>query len=152
MALLEARGFTAGDFKTFHPGGSLGAQLAYAQDIMHTGDRLPLVDSGAPMDEALITMSEKGFGCVGVTDDKGQLIGMITDGDIRRNLDKNLPQLNVTKIMTKTPTTISPDTLAVDALRIMTAAPPKIMQIFVLTGGEPVGIIHMHDLLRAGLG
>ncbi len=152
VALLEARGFTAGDFKTFHPGGSLGAQLAYAQDIMHTGERLPLVGSDASMDTALTIMSEKGFGCVGVTDDTGQFIGMITDGDIRRNLDKNLPIMNVKKIMTHTPKTISPTTLAVDTLRVMTATPPKVMQIFVLTGGEPVGIIHMHDLLRAGLG
>ncbi|MBL4870632.1 MAG: KpsF/GutQ family sugar-phosphate isomerase [Robiginitomaculum sp.] len=151
VALLELRGFTAGDFKTFHPGGNLGAQLTFAQDIMHTGNHVPLVGHAALMDEALTIMSDKGFGCVGITDQAGQFIGMITDGDIRRNLHKDLPNLKAKHIMTTNPKTVTPQTLAVETLKIMTASPPKVMQIFVLLGGEPIGIIHMHDLLRAGL-
>ena len=151
VALLEARGFTAGDFKTFHPGGSLGAQLASASDLMHAGEHLPLVGEAETMEIALTIMGAKGFGCVGITDTNGALIGMITDGDIRRNLDKDLPKAAVTTIMTKAPKTIAPDMLAADALRVMTAVPPKVMQVFVVGAGKPVGILHMHDLLRAGL-
>lgn len=151
VALLESRGFTAGDFKEFHPGGSLGAQLQSVRDLMHIGERLPLVANTAHMETALEIMSEKGFGCVGVTDKAGKLSGIITDGDIRRNLDKDLPQVKIATIMTKTPKTISVDTLAAEALNIMTAKPPKVMQLFVLMDDKPVGIIHMHDLLRAGL-
>jgi len=151
VALLEARGFTAGDFKEFHPGGSLGAQLQSARDLMHVGDRLPLVSDDCQMEAALSVMSAKGFGCVGVTDKVGVLCGIITDGDIRRNLDKDLPKASVQSIMTKEPKTITSTTLAAEALNIMTASPPKIMQIFVLSTGKPVGIIHMHDLLRAGI-
>jgi len=151
VALLEARGFTAGDFKTFHPGGSLGAQLASASDLMHTGAHLPLVGDNETMEAALNMMGEKGFGCVGITDKNGMLIGMITDGDIRRNLDKDLPKAAVTSIMTQNPKTIAPDMLAADALRVMTAVPPKVMQVFVVDARNPVGILHMHDLLRAGI-
>jgi arabinose-5-phosphate isomerase len=151
VALLESRGFTAGDFKAFHPGGTLGAQLQTAQDLMHVGDRLPLVADSDQMETALSVMSEKGFGCVGVTDKTGILCGIITDGDIRRNLDKNLPNANVKTVMTKEPKTITPDILAAEALNIMTARAPKVMQVFVLLDEKPVGIIHMHDLLRAGI-
>lgn len=151
VALLESRGFTAGDFKAFHPGGTLGAQLQSAGDLMHGGDRLPLVADSADMETALEIMNTKGFGCVGVTDTRGHLCGIITDGDIRRNLDKNLPMAIVTSIMTRAPKTITPDILAAEALNIMTAQPPKVMQVFVLKDGLPMGIIHMHDLLRAGL-
>lgn len=151
VALLESRGFTPEDFKAFHPGGTLGAQLQSARDLMHTGERLPLVADSADMEAALSVMSEKGFGCVGVTDKAGHLCGIITDGDIRRNLDKDLPKANVKSVMTKAPKTIAPDILAAEALNIMTAKPPKVMQIFVLSDNKPVGIIHMHDLLRAGI-
>lgn len=152
VALLEARGFTAGDFKNFHPGGALGAQLAHASDLMHTGARLPLVASTEIMETALQTMSEKGFGCVGVTTPDGTLAGIITDGDIRRNLDKDLPKAAVTSIMTQTPKTIAPHILAAKTLHIMTSEPPKVMQMFVTQDQKPIGILHMHDLLRAGLG
>jgi len=151
VALLESRGFTAGDFKEFHPGGSLGAQLQTATDLMHTGARLPLVSDDANMETALEIMSEKGFGCVGVTDKAGVLCGIITDGDVRRNLDKDLARASVISIMTTGPKTITPDILAAEALNIMTARPPKVMQVFVLSDAKPVGIIHMHDLLRAGI-
>jgi arabinose-5-phosphate isomerase len=151
VALLESRGFTAGDFKEFHPGGTLGAQLQSARDIMHVGDHLPLVSDDAHMEAALSVMSAKGFGCVGITDKAGILCGIITDGDIRRNLDKDLPKASVKSIMTREPKTITSGTLAAETLNIMTAKLPKVMQIFVLSAGKPVGIIHMHDLLRAGL-
>ena len=151
VALLESRGFTPEDFKVFHPGGSLGAHLQSVQDLMHSGDRLPLVVDSADMESALTVMSEKGFGCVGVTDKAGKLCGIITDGDIRRNLDKDLPGAKATSIMTKEPKTVAPNILAAQALHMMTAQPPKVMQMFVLVDDKPVGIIHMHDLLRAGL-
>ncbi|HFB55061.1 MAG TPA: KpsF/GutQ family sugar-phosphate isomerase [Hellea balneolensis] len=151
VALLEARGFTAHDFKAFHPGGRLGAQMASASDLMHEGDHMPLVKTGTNMVIALETMSAKGFGCVGVVDPKGNLAGMITDGDIRRNLDKDLTKLDVDVIMTKAPKTIESDMLAIDALRYMTKEPPNVMQVFVVDGQKAIGILHMHDLIRAGL-
>jgi len=151
VCLLEARGFTAGDFKTLHPGGSLGAQLTTVADLMHTGDQMPVVGKKAKMSEALSVMGEKGFGCVGIVDGSGNLAGMITDGDIRRNLDKDLPKADVTEIMTQKPKTIEENTLAAEALHIMTGTLPKVMQVFVVTGGKPVGVLHMHDLLRAGI-
>ncbi|PHR92555.1 MAG: KpsF/GutQ family sugar-phosphate isomerase [Robiginitomaculum sp.] len=151
VALLEARGFTAGDFKTFHPGGALGAQLASAADLMHTGALMPIVDISEIMERALLVMGEKGFGCVGIVDANEALVGIITDGDIRRNLDKDLPKLSVKTIMTKNPKSIAPDILAAEALHIMTAETPKVMQVFVVKDEKPVGILHMHDLLRAGL-
>jgi arabinose-5-phosphate isomerase len=152
VSLLEARGFTAGDFKTLHPGGSLGAQLANVGDLMHSGNRMPLVAENAKMQEALHVMGEKGFGCVGIVNADGNLAGMITDGDIRRNLDKDLPKEDVTTIMTKSPKIAKSDMLAAEALHLMTGDLPKVMQIFVVDAGKPVGVLHMHDLLRAGLG
>lgn len=152
VALLEARGFTATDFKTFHPGGSLGAQLTGVADLMHTGDLMPIVTTEDNMDTALRIMGAQGFGCVGVVDANGTLTGIITDGDIRRNLDKDLPKANVTTIMTLNPKSIPADILAAEALHIMTAEAPKVMQVFVVENGKPVGILHMHDLLRARIG
>lgn len=149
VALLEARGFTAGDFKTFHPGGSLGAQLASAADLMHTGALMPIINDTDTMDTALIVMSSQGFGCAGVVNTDSELIGIITDGDIRRNLDKNLPKASATTIMTPNPKSIRADILAAEALHIMTAETPKIMQVFVVKNKKPIGILHMHDLLRA---
>lgn len=152
VALLEARGFTAGDFKQLHPGGALGAQLTLASDLMHSGKDMPLVSDNSDMRTALSELSKKGFGCVGLIDDTGNLTGIITDGDVRRNLDKDILGTQAEAIMTKNPKTIAPETLAADALRIMTTEPPKITQVFVIDDGKPVGILHMHDLLRAGLG
>ena len=151
VALLEARGFTSKDFKTFHPGGALGAQLSCVSDLMHTGAHMPLVNVDARMDSALEVMSDKGFGCVGITGAHGKLVGIITDGDIRRNLDKDLPHAHVKTIMTAHSKTIAPDALAAQALHFMTAQAPKVMQIFVIENDKPVGILHMHDLLRAGI-
>ena len=150
VALLEAKGFTAKDFKTYHPGGKLGATLATVSELMHTGDALPLTASGTAMAEALKVMSDKGFGCVGVIRD-GQLMGMVTDGDIRRHLSNDISNQPIDAIMTRTPKTTTGERLAADALRDMTSGSNKIMQLFVLEGGAPIGLVHLHDFLRAGL-
>jgi arabinose-5-phosphate isomerase len=158
IALLERRGFTAQDFKVFHPGGSLGAQLKFVSDIMRTGDSLPLVPEGRVMAEAIVTMTQKSLGCLGVIDAGGRLVGMITDGDLRRHMGPGLLQARVEEIMTRTPKTLPPDTLASTALEQINslrrgdaARPPGVTQIFIVDGGKPVGIVHVHDLLRAGV-
>ncbi len=150
IALLEAKGFTAKDFKTFHPGGALGASLATTADLMHGGDLVPLVESSVKMQAALEVMSEKGFGCVGVLEG-GTLIGIITDGDVRRHLAADLGEKPVTTIMTRGPKTAAPEMLAADTLRRMTGGTSKIMQMFVVENGRTIGIVHLHDFLRAGL-
>jgi len=149
IALLDARGFTALDFKIFHPGGSLGAQLKFVTDIMHKGDRLPLIDSGAPMTEALVKMTEKSFGCVGITDPKGRLIGVVTDGDLRRHMGAKLLEAKVDDVMSAKPKTIAPSLLASAALEIINSS--RITALFVVEKQKPVGIVHVHDLLRLGV-
>jgi arabinose-5-phosphate isomerase len=149
IALLEAKGFTAHDFSVFHPGGSLGASLKFVADIMHTGDRLPLVGEDRIMSEALVTMTQKSFGCLGVIDGKGRLVGMITDGDLRRHMGPELLKARVSDIMTKRPNTLSPDMLASAALQQINSL--KRTQMFVVDKGKPVGVVHVHDLLRAGV-
>jgi arabinose-5-phosphate isomerase len=149
IALLEARGFTAHDFKIFHPGGSLGASLKYVSDIMHRGDRLPLIKSGEAMSQALVTMTEKSFGCVGVVDARGRLIGVITDGDLRRHMGANLLDARVDVIMTAKPKTIAPTMLTSAALELINSS--RITALFVLEKQKPVGLIHVHDLLRLGV-
>lgn len=149
IALLEAKGFSARDFKEFHPGGSLGAQLKYVADIMHVGDKLPLVPESTVMSEALVTMTEKSLGCLGIVDKKGKLVGMITDGDLRRHMGPDLVQASVRDIMTRKPDTLASNLLASAALEQINAR--KRTQMFVVEKGKPVGIIHVHDLLRAGL-
>ncbi|TGY92559.1 KpsF/GutQ family sugar-phosphate isomerase [Marinicauda pacifica] len=152
VALIEARGFTANDFARYHPGGALGAALASVEDLMHAGDELPLVALTASMGDALIEMSQKGFGCVGVTGEDGRLAGIVTDGDLRRRMAPDLTQRRTGEVMTADPMTASPGLLAAEALRRMTAGDRKITQLFV-TGedGRPVGLLHIHDLLRAGV-
>ncbi len=152
VALIEKRGFTAEDFKNFHPGGSLGAALTSAEEIMHSGNDLPLVQTGTKVPEAVAEMSTKGFGCVGVVSTDGLLLGIITDGDLRRHLTPELPNKSVDDVMTKSPITTKADSLAADVLRLMTAGSRKLTQIFVCApDGKPVGFIHMHDLLRIGV-
>lgn len=148
IALLEAKGFTAHDFKVFHPGGSLGASLKYVSDVMHKGERLPLVREGAVMRDAILTMTEKAFGCLGIVDATGRLIGMITDGDLRRHMGDGLMSSTVAQIMTKNPDTLSPRVLASAALERINAK--KRTQMFVVEDGKPVGIVHVHDFLKAG--
>jgi len=149
IALLEHKGFTAHDFKVFHPGGSLGASLKFVADVMHTGERLPLVGEDKIMSEALVTMTQKSFGCLGVVDGKGRLVGMITDGDLRRHMGAELLQARVRDIMTRKPDTLSPATLASAALEQINSLTRT--QMFVVEKGRPVGIVHVHDLLRAGV-
>lgn len=149
VALLENRGFTAGDFRTFHPGGQLGASLTYIRDIMHAGDRIPLVATGTLMTEAIMQISEKGFGCVGVADENGLLIGIITDGDLRRNLKADLLGETVDSVMTANPKTIQPDMLAIAAMEILDSS--AITALMVTEDHRPVGIVHFHDLLKIGV-
>lgn len=151
IALLERRGFTAAEFRTFHPGGALGAALTRIGDLMHQGSKLPLVSSDSLMGNALIVMSEKGFGCVGVTDRDHGLIGIVTDGDLRRHMGETLVEKSVMEVMTESPRTVTSDALAADVLRMMTADSPKISQVFVLEDAKPIGIVHLHDLLRTGV-
>lgn len=151
VALLEDRGFTPEDFGQFHPGGKLGARLLKVDDLMHGKDELPLTTADTKMADALITMTEGTFGCVGVTDAKGNLIGIVTDGDLRRKMSAELLTRSVEDIMTRDPRTIAPGALAAEALSLMTMKTPKITGLFVVEEGKPVGILHIHDLLRAGI-
>jgi arabinose-5-phosphate isomerase len=147
VALLEARGFTADHFKTFHPGGQLGANLTHVGDIMHSGDRMPLVPVGTSMSEAVMVLSQKRFGCVCITDGE-RLAGIITDGDLARNLHRNLAELKVEDIMTRNPITVERETLAGTAIRIINSN--NISALIVVEGGIPLGIVHFHDLLQLG--
>lgn len=148
IALLESKGFTAHDFKMFHPGGSLGASLKYVSDLMHKGDRLPLASEGDKMSEAIVTMTTKALGCLGVVDAKGKLAGIITDGDLRRHMGDGLLSATAGQIMTKKPKTAAPSMLAATALEMISSS--RISAIFVVDKGKPVGILHIHDLVRAG--
>lgn len=149
IALLEARGFSPIDFKVFHPGGKLGANLKLVKDIMHKGDKIPLVKNNTMMGEALIVMSEKGFGCLGVINDKGNMIGIITDGDLRRNMSSDILNMSAELVMSNTPKTITTDTLASSAIEIINSN--NITSLFVTEFNKPVGILHIHDLLRIGI-
>lgn len=149
VALLEAKGFTAHDFKVFHPGGKLGAGLKFVSELMHTGDRMPLVREETVMGEAILVMTQKSLGCLGIVDGKGRLVGMITDGDLRRHMGPDLLRTRAADIMTRTPNTIPPDLLASAALEQFNAR--KRTQMFVLEDSRPIGVLHIHDLLRAGV-
>ncbi|WP_438273271.1 KpsF/GutQ family sugar-phosphate isomerase [Tropicimonas marinistellae] len=151
IALMERRQFTPADFRDFHPGGKLGAQLARVRDLMHGGEALPLVRRETPMQETLLVMTQKGFGVVGVTDSNGQLAGVVTDGDLRRHM-AGLLDHSAGEVMTADPCTIGPDALAGEALAEMNAR--KITCLFVVApdgDGRAEGILHIHDCLRAGV-
>jgi arabinose-5-phosphate isomerase len=151
IALLESKGFTAIDFKALHPGGQLGAKLKFVSDLMHKGDRLPIAAIHTPMAEALVVMTEKAFGCLGVVDDSGRLVGIVTDGDLRRHMGNGLLDRRASEIMTAGPKTVSPDTMTAEALAIMNLSDHPFTALFVVKDGCPVGILHIHDLLRAGV-
>jgi arabinose-5-phosphate isomerase len=152
VALLKRRGFGAADFSQIHPGGKLGQRLRRVGDLMHTGDALPLAEPSMPMGAALIRMSEKRFGCLGVVDPTGALIGILTDGDLRRGMAPDLLDRQVGELMTANPRSIGPDALAAEALHAMNARDRPITTLFVVDeAGCPVGILHVHDLLRAGI-
>lgn len=149
VALLESRGFSASDFGIYHPGGKLGAQLMAVGDIMHTGDRVPRVAAGTSMREAILEATSKGFGCVAVIDGGGQLAGIVTDGDLRRHMGPDLLAQTVDQVMTPGPKTVTPETLCGRALQLLNES--RITTVMVTDdGGQPVGIVHMHDLLRVG--
>jgi len=149
ISLLEDKGFTASDFQRFHPGGRLGAALAHVRDFMHAGDKLPLAPAAMEMSRALIIMTEKSFGCLGVVDEAGRLAGIITDGDLRRKMGDGLLAQTTGEVMTRDPKVVAPDTLAQSALEMINSA--KITSLFVVEAGLPVGIVHVHDLLRLGV-
>jgi arabinose-5-phosphate isomerase len=148
IALLESHGFTAVDFGRLHPGGKLGTLLKQVGDLMHSGDAVPLAPLGTKMSEAILTMSAKGFGCVGIVDTRGMLAGIITDGDLRRHMRNNLLDAKVDDVMTREPKTVRPDQLISETLELINAM--KVTALFAVEGGKPTGIIHVHDLLRAG--
>jgi arabinose-5-phosphate isomerase len=150
IALLEARGFTARDFHVFHPGGKLGAALSHVADIMHTGERVPLVAKGTPLPEAISTLSRKHFGCVGILDEDGRLCGIVTEGDMARNLTRNLSELVVDDIMTQAPKTVKANVLATAALALLDKHSIGAL-IVVDDDNRPVGLVHFHDLLRIGV-
>jgi arabinose-5-phosphate isomerase len=150
VALMEARAFTPAEFRYLHPGGRLGARLATVGQLIHRGDAAPLIGPDAPMSEALLVMTQKGFGTVGVVED-GRLVGVVTDGDLRRNM-AGLLERRVREVMTADPRTIPTTALASEALGIMNAA--KITTLFATdpaAPGRPAGILHVHDCLRAGV-
>jgi arabinose-5-phosphate isomerase len=150
IALLERTGFTPTDFQVFHPGGKLGRRLLKVADLMHDGAAVPLVPYDQTMGEALLVMTAKSFGCVGVTDPAGRLLGIVTDGDLRRHLDSGLLARKAGEVMTANPKTTRPTALAAEALHILNTR--SITSLFVVDGdGVPVGILHVHDCLRAGV-
>ena len=149
VAVMQKRNFRPVDFKVYHPGGKLGAQLLHVAALMHAGEALPLIGEAAPMGEALLVMTAKSFGVVGVTDKDGCLAGIITDGDLRRHMD-GLMQMKACDVMSRNPRTIRPDALAVEALGQMNDR--KITCLFATDAAhKPVGLIHIHDCLRAGV-
>lgn len=151
VALLERKGFSAQDFRVLHPGGKLGSSLLRVSDLMHEGDALPLAATSTTMRDIIPTMSEKRFGCVGVIDGEGDLIGVITDGDLRRTLVENLLSRAAGDVMTTAPKTIKPQALAAEAVAVMNEM--QITNLFVVgdTAQKPLGILHIHDLLKAGI-
>ncbi|MFU0505418.1 KpsF/GutQ family sugar-phosphate isomerase [Pseudaminobacter sp. NGMCC 1.201702] len=149
VALLEARGFTADHFRTFHPGGRLGANLTRLAEIMHSGEAVPVVPLGTSMPRAVTVLSKKRFGCVCVVDAAGKLAGIVTDGDLARNLDRNLGELAVEDVMTRSPKTVKPQMLASAAIAILNEH--NISALVVVEDERPVGVVHFHDLLRIGV-
>ena len=150
IALLERRGFSTADFHLFHPGGRLGRRLLRVTDIMHVGDAVPVISPDAPMSEAILVMTAKSFGCVGACDDEGRLVGVVTDGDLRRQMGDTLLGRCVAEIMHPSPKSIGPHSLAAEALGLMNRF--AITALFVTDNtGRPIGFLHMHDCLRAGV-
>lgn len=150
VAALEYKGFSKEDFKNFHPGGKLGKTLMRVENVMHTKDELPLAKPQDTMAHVLVVMTEKRFGCAGIVSDEGKLLGIITDGDLRRHMSDGLVQKSAETVMTRSPMTIGPRLLAAEAVNILNQT--QRTQVFVLNeAGEPIGILHIHDLLRMGI-
>ena len=146
ISLLKLRGFQKSHFGKFHPGGNLGKDLVKLTDVMHGKNELPLVNENTLMSKALLVMTNKSFGCVGVINNSKSLIGIITDGDLRRNMNKNIINKKASEVMTKKPKVVKEDTLVGEALNLMNSI--KITSLFVCANTKPVGIVHVHDLLR----
>ena len=151
VCMLERKGFSKTDFKQRHPGGKLGAFLQKVSDLMHTGKELPIINEKASMQEAILTMTSKMLGCVGIVNNSGELLGIITDGDLRRFLSPELLNKKACDVMTKNPKMITPDILVAEALGLMNNTGKGITQLFVVENKIPIGIIHIHDCLRAGV-
>lgn len=149
VALLESRSFTPKDFRRFHPGGKLGAVLTFVREAMHSGSSVPIVSLSTLMSEALIIMSAKSFGCVGVTDSMGVLVGVVTDGDLRRHMCLGLTSMRADEVMSHAPSVVGPDDLAAFALSEIQKK--AVTALFVVDGGKPVGIVHIHDLIKLGI-
>ncbi len=151
IALLERKGFTKTDFNRRHPGGKLGSFLLKVSELMHKGDEMPLVHEDTSMQKTMIEMTSKMLGCVGIINQEGKLVGVITDGDLRRNISNDIFNKTAKDIMTISPKTITADILAAEALKIMNTTGKGITNLFVIANEKPIGIIHMHDCLRAGV-
>ncbi len=150
VSLIKHIEFGKEDFKVFHPSGALGKKLLTTSDLMAKGEMMPLVKTGVLMSDALIKMSQKSFGCLGVIDEQNKLLGIITDGDLRRHMSDNIVNYCVDNVMTKNPITISPSTLVIEAVGIMNSK--KITSLFVTDqANQPVGLLHIHTLLGAGV-
>jgi len=149
ISLYERKGISAEDFHALHPGGKLGQVLLRVANLMHVGEEVPLIGMEAEMSQALLVMTAKTFGCVGVLDDKGNLVGIVTDGDLRRHMGPTLVNARVGDVMTRGPRTIRANALAAEAVRIMNER--SITSLFVVDGTKPAGIVRLHDCLRAGV-
>ncbi len=149
VALLERRGFSAQDFQVLHPGGALGARLLRVKDLMHGQPRLPLAGPDTPMSEAILAMSAQPFGCVGIVDAEGRLVGIVTDGDLRRHMGDDLLARTAGQVMTRGPKTIRPQALAAEAIGYMNDR--RILSLFVVEDERPIGIVQLYDCLRAGV-
>ena len=150
VALLEARGFSAHDFKLYHPGGRLGSRLTFVRDVMHEGERMPVVTLGARMAETLMEMTGKRLGCVIIVDAAGALAGIVTDGDLRRHMSPTLMTETVDAVMTRQPITAGPEMLAAEALAMLNDTRRSVL-IVADERRVPVGIVHLHDLYAAGI-
>ncbi len=146
ISLLELRGFKSTEFKNLHPGGNLGKDLKNLSDVMHVGKELPLANLEDKMSNALLTMTKKSFGCIGVINNKKQIVGLITDGDLRRKLNSKFFTKNAQEIMTKNPTIANKDMLVGEAINLMNTK--QITSLFICENKKPIGIVHIHDLLR----
>ena len=151
VALLERRDFSARDFAVFHPGGKLGSQLLRVEQLMHKGDELPLVTPTTNLADAVLQMTRKRLGCVGVVGEDGRLVGIITDGDLRRHMAPDIFTRTAAEIMSRKPRTIEPRALAVEGVAAMNGPPSPVNVLFVVDGDRPVGALHLHDCLKAGI-
>ncbi len=152
IALLERRGFTANDFSAFHPGGQLGALLKPVRKLMHVGNAMPLGTANMTLSDVIMEMTRKAFGCIGIIDETGALIGLVSDGDLRPALTRNLDTTTAGEIMNRDPITTKGDILAQEVVHLMTARRKAINSLFILDDDRhPLGIVRLHDLLRTGI-